>query len=43
MLSVKQVGIKYYFLKNLWYDSTWDWASVSYAIGEHSTHKTNES
>ncbi len=23
MLSVKQVGIKYYFL-SLWYDSTWD-------------------
>ena len=33
MLSVKQGGIKYYFLS---YDSTWDWTKVSRAIGEHS-------
>ena len=37
MLSVKQGGIKYYFF-SLWYDSTWDWKSVSWAISEHSTH-----
>ena len=36
MLSVKQGGIKYHFL-SLWYDSTWDWTSVSQTIGEHST------
>ena len=36
MLSVKQGDIKYHFL-SLWYDSTWDWTSVSRAIGEHST------
>ena len=41
MLSVKQEGIKYHFL-SLWYESTWDWTSVSRAIGEHSTHKTIE-
>ena len=35
MLSVKQEGIKYYFL-SLWYDSTWDWTSVSQAIIENS-------
>ena len=35
MLSVKQGGIKYLFL-SLWYDSTWDWTQVSWAIGEHS-------
>ena len=35
MLSVKQGGIKYHFL-SLWYDSTWDWTQVSWAIGEHS-------
>ena len=33
MLSVKQGGIKYHFL-SLWYDSTWDWTQVSWAIGE---------
>ena len=33
VLSVKQVGIKYHFL-SLWYDSTWDWTPVSWAIGE---------
>ena len=38
MLSVKQGGIKYYFL-NLWYNSTKDWILVSRTIGEHSTHK----
>ena len=41
MLSVKQGGIKYHFL-SLWYDSTWDWTPVSQAIGQHSTHKTND-
>ena len=34
MLSVKQGGIKNYFL-SLWYDSTWDWTSVSWTIDEH--------
>ena len=34
MLSVKQRGIKYHFLKSLWYDSTWDWTPVSQTIGE---------
>ena len=33
MLSVKQGGIKYYFL-SLWYHSTWDWTPVSWAIVE---------
>ena len=33
MLNVKQGGIKYIFL-SLWYDSTWDWTPVSWAIGE---------
>ena len=37
MLSVKQEVIKYYFL-SLWYDSTWDWTQVSWAIGEHSNY-----
>ena len=36
MLSAKQGRIKYHFL-SLWYDSTWDWTLVSWAIGEHST------
>ena len=40
MLSVKQGGIKYYFL-SLWYDSTWDWTQVSRTIGEHSKHYAN--
>ena len=31
MLSVKQEGIKYYFLR-LCYDSTWDWTPVSRAF-----------
>ena len=38
MLSVKQGGIKYHFLR-FWYDSTWDWTPVARAIGEHSTTK----
>ena len=29
MLSVKQGGIKYHFL-SFWYDSTWDWTTVSW-------------
>ena len=33
-LSVKQGGIKYHFL-SLWYNSTWDWTPVFWAIGEH--------
>ena len=37
MLIVKQGGIKYLFL-SLWYDTTWDWALVSQAIDEYSTH-----
>ena len=37
LLSVKQGGIKYYFL-SLWYDATWDKTQVSRTIGEHSTH-----
>ena len=41
MLSVKQGGIKYYFL-SLWYDSTWDWTQVSRAIGEHSNRLAND-
>ena len=40
-LSVKQGGIKYHFL-SLWYDSTWDWTQVSWAIGGHSKHNANE-
>ena len=40
MLSVKQGGIKNYFL-NLWYDSTWDWTQVFQAIGKHSNHHAN--
>ena len=40
MPSVKQGGIKYHFL-SLWYDSTWDWTQVSWAIGEHSNRKAN--
>ena len=37
VLSAKQGDIKYHFL-NLWFDSTWDWTSVSQNIGEYSTH-----
>ena len=40
MLSVKQGRIKYHFL-SFWYDSTWDWAQVSQAIGKHSNHYAN--
>ena len=36
MLSFKQSGIKYQFLSP-WYNSTWDWTPVSWAIFEHST------
>ena len=32
MLSVKQGDIKYHFL-SLWYDLTWDWTKISWAIG----------
>ena len=39
MLSVKQGGIKFHFLKGLWYDSTWDWTQVSRAIGEQQNKK----
>ena len=36
MTWVKQGGIKYFFFGgSLWYYSTWDWTSVSRAIGEH--------
>ena len=41
MLSVKQGGIKYIFLR-FCYDSTWDWNSVFQTIGEHTTHKSND-
>ena len=34
MLSVKYGGIKYHFL-SLWYNSTWNWTSVSRAYCEH--------
>ena len=37
MLSVKQGGIKNYFL-SFWYDSTWDWTLVSRTIGKHSIY-----
>ena len=40
MMSVKQGGIKYYFL-SLWYDSTWEWTQVSRAIAEHFNHYAN--
>ena len=41
MLSVKQGGNKYHFL-SLWYDSTWDWIQISWAIGEHSNNYATE-
>ena len=41
LLSAKQGGIKYHF-KSLWYDAPWDWIHVSWTIGEHSTHLSNE-
>ena len=41
MLSVKPGGIKFHFLKSLWYDSTLDWTQVSRAIGEHSNRWAN--
>ena len=40
MLSVKQGGIKYHFLR-FWYDSTSDWTRASRAISEHFNHYTN--
>ena len=40
MLNVKQGGIKYHFL-SLWYDSTWDWTQVFWAIGELSNDYAN--
>ena len=33
MLSAKQDGIKYHFLR-IWCDSTWDWTPFSLTIGE---------
>ena len=33
MLSVKQGVIKYHLL-SLWYDMTWDWTQVSWAISK---------
>ena len=46
MMSVKLGGIKYlfffffffFFFFSVWYDSTWDWTSVSRTIGEYTTH-----
>ena len=35
-----QEGISYHFL-SLCYDSTWDWTTVSPAIGEHTIHSAN--
>ena len=40
ILSAKQGSIKYHFF-SLWYDSTWDWTSVTRTIGEHSNHYAN--
>ena len=40
MLSAKQSGIKYHFLR-VWYYSTWDWTQVSRTIGKHSIHSAN--
>ena len=40
MLSVKQRGIKYYFL-SLWYDSNEDWTHFSGTIAKHSYHYAN--
>ena len=37
MLCVKQGGIKYHFL-SFWYDLTWDWTQISWAIGKYSNH-----
>ena len=41
MLSIKQGGVKYYFL-SLWYDSIWDWTPVSQPIGEHFNRYAND-
>ena len=40
LLSVKQGGIKNHFLSH-WYDLTWDWNQVFWAIDEHSNHYAN--
>ena len=40
MLSIKQGGINYYFLR-FWYDLTWYFTPVSRAITEHSIHYAN--
>ena len=40
MLSVKNSGIKYYFL-SLWYDLNLNWTPVSRDVGEHSNHYAN--
>ena len=40
MFSVKEQGIKYYFL-SLWYDSIWDLTPVSWTVGKHPTHLVN--
>ena len=42
MLSIKQGSIKYHFL-SFWYESTWDWTLISWAIGKHSNHYANGS
>ena len=40
--NAEQGGIKYHvfflFFFSLWYDLTWDWTLVFWAIGKHSTH-----
>ena len=41
MLSVKQDSTKYHFFLSLWYDLTWDWTPISWAIGEHFNHYAN--
>ena len=40
MLSVEQGSSKYHVF-HLWYDLTWDWTLVSWAIGNYSAHKAN--
>ena len=37
VMSAKLGDIKYHVL-SLLYDSTWDWISISWTIGEHFTH-----
>ena len=41
MLNVEQGSINYHFFI-LWYNSTWNWTLVCWAMGEHSTRKANE-